>query len=52
MISDYYPLKSNIQREFFLFQSIGEKGSIEKFVMFELLEENRYNLAFGDIVES
>ncbi len=33
---------------FFLFESIGEKGMIVKFVWFQNVHENVYNLAFGD----
>ena len=35
----------------FLFNSIGGAGSIEKFVMFQDVGFNRFNLAFGDVAK-
>lgn len=48
MIKDRYPLESFQQNQAFLFNSIGTKGIVLKAIVFEYLEENRYNLAFGD----
>ena len=36
----------------FVFMSVGEKGSILKGVIFEKMDNGKYNLAFGDIIEN
>ncbi len=49
MIGQTYPVKSNVGKTAFLFESVGPKGSILKFVLLEDLGE-MVNLALGDIV--
>ncbi len=49
MITDYYnyiDIKDKIE---FLFASKGKQGTIIKIVSFTLLEDNLWNLAFGDV---
>ena len=46
---DRYELKSDDRLTTFEFLSEGRKGKIEKIIQFSLvLEDNLYNLAFGD----
>lgn len=50
MIDKHYLLESNSEKDFFYFRSKGVKGEIEKWVWFQKLGKNRYNLAFGDLI--
>ena len=50
MIDKTYPTKSNWEKTAFLFESLGPKGTILKFVLLEGLEDV-FNLAFGDVIE-
>ena len=43
-----YPLKSEPNKKWFEFYSIGPKGAIRKVVKFDPVRKNMYNLAFGD----
>lgn len=50
MIDKHYLLESNSEKDFFFFKSTGVKGSIEKWVWFQKIGKDRYNLAFGDLI--
>ena len=50
MIDKHYLLESNSEKVFFYFRSKGVKGEIEKWVWFQKLGKNKYNLAFGDLI--
>jgi len=50
MIKEHYPLIPSKLENAFFFQSIGKKGIILKVIIFEDMENNYYNLAFGDVV--
>ncbi len=49
MLGETYDIQPSPRKLYFLFTSEGPKGLIEKVVMFEPLEFNVFNLAFGDI---
>jgi hypothetical protein len=44
-----YDIQFGIEATQFSFTSIGPKGAIEKIIQFQFVEENRWNLAFGDM---
>lgn len=50
MITKTYQTKSNQDKTAFLFESVGPRGSILKFVLLEDLGDV-FNLAFGDVVQ-
>lgn len=50
-IKDSYPINSSVNNLIYIFESKGIKGTIKKVVIFQKLEANRYNLAFGDEVK-
>ena len=52
MIKDSYPLLPSKSENAFFFRSVGVKGTILKVIIFEHLKGNRYNLAFGDVVNN
>jgi len=52
MIKDSYPLIPTKLKNAFFFKSVGVKGTILKVIIFEHLKGNRYNLAFGDVVNN
>lgn len=43
-----YNVKYVSDKDFYIFESIGRNGSIFKVVIFSKIEENIYNLGFGD----
>ena len=47
-IQKSYPIYKVPNSNIFLFESVGEKGTILKRVIFQPAYRNRYNLAFGD----
>ena len=49
-IKDSYPITSSVNNLIYVFESKGIKGTIKKVVIFQKMETNRYNLAFGDEV--
>ena len=51
MLDKTYPIKSNRAKTAFLFESVGPKGTILKFILVENLE-GRFNLAFGDVIDN
>lgn len=51
MIKDHYPLIPSKLENAFFFQSVGKKGIILKAIIFEDMQDNYYNLAFGDVVD-
>ena len=50
-IKDSYPITSSVNNLIYVFESKGIKGTIKKVVIFQKMETNRYNLAFGDEVK-
>ena len=51
MIREHYTLDSTPDLLIHKFQSIGNQGVIDKLIIFEEIGVNRYNLAFGDVVD-
>lgn len=47
-IKNSYPISKLNSIQGYSFVSIGEQGRILKVVLYQLLDRNRYNLAFGD----
>lgn len=48
MKTDTYSISSNKEKLIFVFFSIGKKGVVTKVVVYELIDGNEFNLAFGD----
>jgi len=48
MKQDTYKISANNDNLIFVFNSLGNKGTITKFVVYEKIEEDIFNLAFGD----
>lgn len=48
-IQESYPVHK-LDSKNYVFESIGDKGTIIKIVLYERLDKNRYNLAFGDFI--
>jgi len=51
MIREHYTLERLTPYNAYRFDSIGVRGVIQKFVLFEKMENGNFNLAFGDIIE-
>jgi hypothetical protein len=51
MIREHYPLERLTPYNAYRFESIGLRGVIQKFVLFEKMENDNFNLAFGDIID-
>lgn len=51
MVREHYTIDSTPDYLVHRFQSHGNQGVIDKLVVFEELEGNRYNLAFGDVID-
>jgi hypothetical protein len=49
MIDQHYPYYEVKDNTHYIFESIGEKGSILKAVVFTISDENIWNLGFGDL---
>ncbi len=49
-INNHYTLAPFNENTFFRFDSVGEKGRIQKWIWFQFRRKNRYNLAFGDFI--
>lgn len=49
MIRESYPLQTDENREVFVFESIGIKGRIVKIIVFDLIQDDIWNLGFGDL---
>ena len=45
---DSYQTSSNQNTQLFTFLSVGHKGIVVKIVNYEQIEENKFNLSFGD----
>jgi len=50
MLGKTYDIKPSAEKQYYLFTSEGPKGKINKIVLFQGIGENRYNLAFGDLL--
>jgi hypothetical protein len=50
MIGETYELSNSPDLHVFTFFSEGEKGRIQKVIIYSIIQENLYNLAFGDFV--
>ncbi|MCC6723799.1 MAG: hypothetical protein IT258_04775 [Saprospiraceae bacterium] len=51
MIREHYTLERLTPYNAYRFESIGVRGVIQKFVIFEEMENGNFNLAFGDIID-
>jgi hypothetical protein len=52
MITDTYKLYTNNKATFFFFNSIGENGTIPKAILITHDSQNKWNLAFGDVIDN
>lgn len=52
MIKDSYDIKYSPDKLTYVFQSEGNMGTIWKGIVFTQIEDNIWNLAFGDIVDN
>jgi hypothetical protein len=48
MKNEHYPFVKNVESSYFEFESIGPKGVIRKVIAIEFMDENAWNIAFGD----
>jgi hypothetical protein len=51
MITQYYPYQALITKTHYIFESVGEKGRVLKVVGFSPIENDVWNLGFGDLKE-
>jgi hypothetical protein len=51
MIKEHYTLRNSPDLLRYRFKSVGIQGEIDKFIIFEDMEDGTYNLAFGDIID-
>ncbi len=50
-LSEHYPFRFSSSLLAYGFQSIGKQGVINKIVIFDRIEKNRYNFGFGDFLD-
>ncbi|MBK8565955.1 MAG: hypothetical protein IPN76_22095 [Saprospiraceae bacterium] len=51
MIKEHYVLRNSPDLLKYRFKSVGIQGEIDKFIIFEDMDDGTYNLAFGDIID-
>ena len=49
MLNDFYPFTPIIEDTHFVFESKGKEGIVYKVILFASIEEERWNLGFGDL---